>query len=150
MYNIVKNVILTGRYELSSILHKIDVLWLQGDIDDEQKVELEQLARDHADPSMSVDCLKAIEALGKNVKALEARVEALELGNEKPEPEPQPENPDEPNANAEYPAFEKDHAYHNGDKCTCGGKHYVCQLPEYVDTCWFSPEAYPDYWKEVA
>lgn len=37
MYEIVKNVIMSKRYELNDMLKKIDTLWVQGDITEEQK-----------------------------------------------------------------------------------------------------------------
>ena len=43
MYEIIKNVIQSGRYELSDMLKKIDVIWLQGDITDEQKAQIEDI-----------------------------------------------------------------------------------------------------------
>lgn len=40
MYQIIKDVLTSGRYELNDMLKKIDTIWLQGDIDDGQKAEL--------------------------------------------------------------------------------------------------------------
>ena len=82
MYEICKNVIMSGRYELSAMLRKLDTLWLQSQISDEQKTELEQLARDHADPAMSVDLIKRIEDH-------ETRLKVLEAGGAAPQPEGQ-------------------------------------------------------------
>ncbi len=50
MYEIIKAVIESGRYELSDMLTKIDTLWIQDDIADDQKTELVALARQHATP----------------------------------------------------------------------------------------------------
>ncbi len=47
MYEIIKAVIESGRYELSDMLTKIDTLWIQDDIADDQKTELVALARQH-------------------------------------------------------------------------------------------------------
>ena len=41
MYEIFKNVINSKRYNLDDMLKKIDTLWVQGDITEEQKKELE-------------------------------------------------------------------------------------------------------------
>lgn len=138
MYEIVKSVITSGRYVLSEMLKKIDTLWVQGDLRDDQHTELIQLARDHADPVMSVDLLRAIEALDK-------RVTALEQGGA-PTPEP---DPSEPHATEEFPAYDKNHGYVTGEKCTHQGKRYICNLPDHTSVCWFSPSAYPDYWQAV-
>ena len=35
MYDVIKDVINTQRYVLADMLHKIDTLWAQGDLDDE-------------------------------------------------------------------------------------------------------------------
>ena len=40
MYDVIKNVIESGRYELNDMLEKIDTIWIQGDITEEQKKEL--------------------------------------------------------------------------------------------------------------
>lgn len=37
MKTIIENVILSGRYELSDMLKKIDTLWIQGELADENK-----------------------------------------------------------------------------------------------------------------
>ena len=41
MYDIIKTVISSGRYELSDMLKKIDTIWLQGSLTGSQKSELE-------------------------------------------------------------------------------------------------------------
>lgn len=138
MYEIAKNVIMSQRFELGDMLSKLDALWLQGDLTDAQRTELVALAREKADPTLSIDLLAQIDALDK-------RVTALENGTAKPTPQP---DPAEPNATEEYPAFDKDKLYRTGDKCTQGGKHYICQLPEYTEYTTFGPLDYPSYWQE--
>ena len=73
MYDIIKTVINSGRYELSDMLTKIDTVWVQGDITDDQKTELTALAREKADPAGSyaplqeqIDTLAA-QNTGKNL-----------------------------------------------------------------------------------
>ena len=53
MYEIFKNVIESKRYSLDDMLKKIDTLWVQGDITEEQRKELVTLAQTNADPSQS-------------------------------------------------------------------------------------------------
>ena len=48
MYEIFKNVINSKRYNLDDMLKKIDTLWVQGDITEEQKKELVTLAQTNA------------------------------------------------------------------------------------------------------
>ena len=53
MYEIIQNVIQSGRYELSDMLKKIDTMWIQGEITEEEKTELVKLAQENADPTSS-------------------------------------------------------------------------------------------------
>ncbi len=48
MYEIIKNVILSKNYTLEDMLNKIDTLWLESKISDEEKTSLISLARDNA------------------------------------------------------------------------------------------------------
>ena len=50
MYDIIKNVITSGSYELTDILKKIDTIWLQGTLTEEQRTELIDLARHQCRP----------------------------------------------------------------------------------------------------
>lgn len=129
MYDIIKSVIVSGIYELSDILKKIDTIWVQGDISDEQRTELIDLAREKANVQNSVDLAKKIEELDK-------RVNALEQGT-----------PDEPTE--EYPEYVVGKWYYNGDKISYNGKNYVCIAPEGV-VCVWNPDEYPAYWEEIA
>lgn len=140
MYEIILSVINTGSFELTDILHKIDTLWLQGDIDDDQRDELIATAREKADPSSSYAPLQEqVDKLAADLTALTARVSALEGGETEPEDE--------------YPSYlqppgEHD-AYHNGDKVTYNGTRYICIAPDGVAYVW-NPDTYPAYWQEVA
>lgn len=156
MYEIVKAVILEGRYELSDLLKKIDTLWVQGSLTEEEKTELVQLAREEATPENSfagiqkqMDTLYANVAeiakqVGENtltIASIKAKLE--EQGTEIPDPEPEP-GEDYP----EYVAPTGAHdAYHNGDKVTYQGKKYHCIAPEDVAVVWL-PDVYPAYWEE--
>ena len=126
MYEIVKAVVMKGRYELTDMLRKVDILWVQGELTEQQKEELAALAREHADPAMTA-------TLRKRVEDLEGRVAALEQGG----------------AGEEFPAYAEGHVYRDGDRVSFEGKHYVCALPEGVEACVWSPVAYPGYWKAV-
>ena len=145
MFEIIQSVINTGSFELSDILIKIDTIWLQGSIDDDQREELIALAREKADPSASYAPLQQqVAKLADDLAALAARVSALESGAGD-EPEPAPED--------EYPAYVQPtgahDAYHNGDKVTYNGTRYICVAPEGAACVW-NPDTYPVYWQEVA
>jgi len=136
MYEVTKNVILSGSYELNDILAKIDTLWMQGSLTDSERGELITLARNQADPAHSFAPLQAqIDALAARVAALEGKVDPAD-----------PETPAE-----EYPEYKQPtgahDAYHAGDKVTYNGTHYICVAPEGVAVVW-SPDVYPTYWKK--
>lgn len=139
MYEIILSVVNSGNFELIDILHKIDTLWLQGDIDDDQRAELINAAREKADPSSSYAPLQEqVDKLADDLTALAARVTALEGGGT--------EHADE------YPAYVQPtgahDAYHNGDKVTYNGTKYICIAPDGVACVW-NPDTYPAYWQEV-
>lgn len=156
MYEIIKSVIEEGRYELSDLLKKIDTLWVQGSLTEEEKTELVQLAREKATPENSyagiqkqLDVLfqNAAEMAGQitaNTAAIQAIREKMEeQGTVVPDPEPMPEE--------EYPEYVQPtgahDAYHNGDKVTYQGKKYHCIAPDGVAVVW-APDVYPAYWEE--
>ncbi len=130
MFEIVKNVIESGRYELTALLGKIDTLWVQGDLRDEQRDELVELAQGGADVENSVDIIDKLAEL-------EARIVALE-------------NSETPGGETEdvYPDYVIGKWYYNGDKITYNGKRYVCAAPVGA-VCTWNPDEYPVYWTEV-
>lgn len=139
MFDVILSVINTGIFELSDILVKIDILWLKGDVDDDQRTELIDAAREKADPSASYAPLQEqVDKLADDLAALVARVTALEGGGEEPA--------------EEYPAYVQPtgahDAYHKGDKVTYNGTKYTCIAPEGVACVW-NPDAYPAYWQAV-
>lgn len=153
---ILENVINEGRYDLSDMIKKIETVWVQGDISEEDKNGLIELARKKANPEYSYDPLKeqieqALEkilALEKSFESLTKTVEALKesvkkLGSEVEIPDIDP---------IEYPEYIKPtgahDAYYNGDKVTFEEKHYKCIAPDGAPCVW-SPSEYPDYWEEV-
>ena len=131
MYEIIKNVILSGNFELTDILSKIDTLWVQGGLTNVQRLALIDMARGKADPRNSFAPLQAqIDALAERIAKLEGQ------------------KPSE-----DYPQFVQPtgshDAYRAGDTVTFNGKQYTCIAPEGVAVVW-SPEVYPSYWEELA
>lgn len=140
MYDVLKNVIESGRYELVDILKKIDTIWIQGDITDDEKTELVKLSQDKANPENSYAPLQEqIDEAFKQIKDLATRVTKLETGEE---PEPGEEYPEYKQPTGSHDAYYKD------DKVTFEGKKYVCIAPEGVSCVW-SPTEYPAYWRLV-
>ncbi len=129
MYEIIKNVIGSGRYELSDMLNKIDTIWIQGGITDEQRTELIDLAREQADASQSIDVLAKLEELDR-------RVTVLEKGDQGET------DPDE------YPVYVVGKWYYKDDKVTYNDERYICTAPDGV-VCTWSPDEYPEYWQKV-
>lgn len=158
MYEIIKSVINEGRYELSDILTKIDTIWIQGDITEEQKTELVLLAQEKAKPENSYAPLqKQVDTLFTNFAeiAKQVGINTLEIANTKakmkeggivvPDPEPEPEE--------EYPAWKQPtnatDAYYRDDKMTYrDGFRYICTAPVgYAVT--YGPDILPQMWKKV-
>lgn len=131
MYDIVKSVILSKNYELVDMLKKIDTVWVSGDLTDEQRTELIELARTNADVGNSVEIMQKLEDLDKRVTALENSG-----GGGGTEP------------SDEYPEYVVGKWYYKDDKVTFEGKKYTCIAPE-GQVCTWSPTEYPAYWQEV-
>ena len=123
MFEVIKNVIKEGRYNLTELLVKIDTLWVQGSLTDEQKATLVQEAQAGADFGNSIDVLAKIEELDARVRALEG-------------------------AGGEIAEYTPGTWYYSGDKVSFGGKKYVCIAPS-GQVCTWSPAEYPAYWQEM-
>ncbi len=128
MYDLIKNVINSGRYSLPDMLKKIDTIWVQGDITDDQRNELITLARENADVSQSMDVLKKLKEIDQRVTKLESAAE-------------EPAEPAE-----DSPAYVPGKWYYKGDRITYNSKRYTCIAPE-GQACTWSPEEYPAYWE---
>lgn len=154
MYDIIKNVIENKDYELVDMLYKINKMYIESVITEEQKDELDNLARTNANAENSyaplqeqidkafkeIDILKTtVEANAVGMSALKEAVEKLGGKLENPVEEPVEEYP-------EYvqPTGAHD-AYNIGDKITYNGKKYICQ----INGCVWTPDAYPQGWQEV-
>ena len=154
MFEIVKNVILSKSYKLEDMLNKINILWVEGSISDEEKTSLISLARENALAENSykplqeqidkafeeIDTLK--ETVNANAIGMSALKDAIEkLGQQVEIPETPTED--------EYPPFVKPNGahdcYNEGSKMTFNGKKYICL----INGCVWSPDEYPAGWKEV-
>ena len=127
MFEIIKNVISEKQFELSDILKKINTVWVQGDISDEEKTELAGMAQDNADISKSIDITAKLEELDRRVRVLEG-------GGSEP--------------SEEYPDYTAGKWYYGGDKVSFEGKNYVCTAPD-GQVCTWSPTEYPAYREEI-
>ncbi len=141
MFDIIADIINSGNFELADIIHKINILWLQSEITEDEKDSLTMSAQKKAKPENSYAPLEQqIEEAFKKINKLEERVGKLEAG-ELADPVLEPE---------EYPEYKQPSgahdAYNTGDKVTFKGKKYEC----IKDNCVWDPEIYPDGWKLVS
>lgn len=136
LYGTAKTVISNKNYELKDMLGKLETLWIQGNITEEQKLELIDMARNNAMAENSLDLFKKIKELNKHVEALERRVALLENGGESYEEE----------EIITYPEYEIGKWYYAGDKISFKGNNYVCIAPDGAECVW-SPNEYPPYWE---
>lgn len=144
MYQIIKNVILSKDYELRDILYKINKMWIEAQISEEEKTELDKLARTNAVAENSYASTNAqIENIYKEIDSIKSRLATLESTEEGSETEPtEPTEPDE------YPPYKQPtgahDCYNTGAKITFKGEKYTCL----IDGCVWSPEEYPAGWKK--
>lgn len=143
MYAVIKNVIESRNYELADMLTKIDTLWVQGSITEDERAELIALARQNAEVQQSIDILAKLEELDKRVRANE---EAIKMLAETEDTEGETEGDTEEVVT--YPEYEVGKWYYAGDMITFDGQNYVCIAPEGV-VCTWSPSEYPAYWEVI-
>lgn len=137
MFEIIRNVILSEDYELRDILYKINKMWIESAITEEEKTELDELARENAIAENSYASLQdQVNNIYDELAQIKSRLNVLE-GTEEPT-EPSEEWP-------EYvqPTGAHD-AYNTGAKITFKGEKYTCL----IDGCVWSPEEYPQGWKK--
>lgn len=137
------NVINNGDYSLRDILRKINERHINNDLTDEEKVELEEMARNNAKPQNDYAPIEErLEEVFKEIKALKDRVKALEGTETEP-------SEGEEEVVEEYPEYKQPlgshDAYKIGDKVTFNGKRYV----SLIDGNNWSPSVYPQGWEEV-
>ena len=136
MYTIIEAVINSKVYELNDILKKIDIIWLQGGISDEEKNSLIAKAQENASGEQSyLPLQEQIDKLFTIIDSISDRVTILEDG--------------EAAITEEYPEFVqpsgKHDAYNKGDKITYNNKKYECVKNNVM----WSPDVNPKCWKEV-
>ncbi len=138
MYDIIKNVIESKNYELVDMLYKINKMYIESEITEEQKEELDELARTNAKAENSYAPTQ------KQINKIYEKLDSIEAGLNKLEGVEEPTEPVD-----EYPEFVQPtgahDAYNVGDKITYNGKKYICQ----INGCVWAPDVYPQGWQEV-
>lgn len=150
MFEIIKSVIKNKNFELKDILYKINKMWIESAITEEQKTELDSLARENAVAENSYAPLQEqINNANTRMDELEARIVKLENSESSGETgeDTEPEEPIGPIE--EYPEFVQPtgahDCYNTGDKITYNGKKYICKM----NGCVWAPDVYPAGWEEV-
>ena len=99
MFEIIKSVIKNKNFELKDILYKINKMWIESAITEEQKTELDSLARENAVAENSYAPLQEqIENIYNELANINSRLDKLE-GQE------EPIEPEEPTETDEYPEY---------------------------------------------
>lgn len=109
MNDIIKNVIKSKRYDLGELLTKIDTLWVQGSITEEQRLQLISDAQNNAMVENSIDVLKSLYDLNRRVTEVEKQL--AELKKEENSDTPTEEETETPT----YPPYVVGKWYENGD-----------------------------------
>lgn len=154
MFEIVKNVILSKSYKLEDMLNKINILWVEGSISDEEKTSLISLARENALAENSYKPVQEqIDKAFKMIDELKETVEAnaigqSELKNAVEKLGGKVESTQTP-AKEKYPEYVKPSgahdAYNEGDGMTYNGTKYESLINNNV----WTPDEYPQGWQEV-
>lgn len=89
MYSIIKNIIQNGNFRVNDLTTKIDTLWAESKLTDEERDELVQMMTDHLNPATEApELAERVNQLEDRVDALEAAVKELQGGEvEEPDPE---------------------------------------------------------------
>ena len=145
MFEIIKSVIKNKNFELKDILYKINKMWIESAITEEQKTELDSLARENVAAENSYAPLqKQIDNANARIDKLEARIEDLE--NKETGEVTEPEEPIETDEYPEYKQPTGAHdCYNTGMKMTFNGEKYICK----IDGCVWDPITYPAAWEKV-
>lgn len=142
MFEIVKNVILSKNYKLEDMLLKINILWAEGSISDDERLSLISFSRENAVAENSYKPLQ--EQLNNLYKAFDNFKEEVNARLNTLEGKEDVEEPVE-----EYPPFIKPEgahdAYQKGAGITFNGEKYESLIDNNV----WSPDEYPQGWKEV-
>lgn len=154
MYTILKSIIMSQKEPNDALYHKINVAWANGDITDEEKIELEQLVFQYQNPQVQAPDLAKLynrlsekcNAMSEEIEILKARVEKLQSGETEPgKPQGKP---------VKIPKWEPwdgiTQKYNYGDVVKHKGKYYQDVLQGMLNT-WEPGSAGVDerYWKEI-
>lgn len=132
MFNVFKNVIENRNFELKGIIKKIDTLWAQSSITDDERAELISLAQSKANIQQSIDVTQKLEELDKRMKVVEEMLANNDNNSDDTE--------------VVYADYEVGKWYYNGNIVKFEDVLYKCVAPDGV-VCVWSPTEYPAYWE---
>lgn len=147
MYEIIKNIIENGIFKVNDLTNKIDTLWAESKLSDDERNQLVQMMTDHLNPDSEAPELKELYGrLEARVSTLEAEVQALK-GEEPGSGEGEP-------GTVTVPAWEAwdgiSNKYQYGAVVTHNGKYFLDVLQGMQNT--WEPESVgvdERYWKEI-
>ena len=155
MYSILKSIIMSQKEPNDALYHKIAVAWANGDITDEEKIDLEQLVFQYQNPQVQAPDLADLynrlpekcNTMAEEIKIPKASVEKLQSGGTDPD---DPEEPQE----VKIPKWEAwdgiSDKYQTGAVVKHKGKYYQDVL-EGMQNTWEPGTTGVDerYWKEI-
>lgn len=133
MREIIKEVISSGVYNLSDLLRKINTLWLQASLTDQERDELIQLAQENANPEYGNKPIQdQLNTILERVASLENSISALRTAIESIGGEVQ-----EPGETEEWPEWYPwdgvgKSPWQKFSKCTHNGKRWVSQVNDNI------------------
>ena len=141
MFNIIQSVINSKDFKLEDILYKINKMYIEDRISEEEKSELDNLARSKAKAENSyASADERLDDIYSKIYEILERIDNLENKDTAEDPTESVE---------EYAEFKQPtgahDSYTNGDKITYNGKKYICIM----GNCVWSPDIYPAGWEEV-
>lgn len=141
MYSILKNVIISGDFNLDTMLTKIQTMWAQSRINEEEMEELTGLARGNAKASNDLDFKDLVLQHDQMIRDLFLAVADLKAGTGD---NSVVDGVDE----KDVPEFVVGKTYYADDIVKFNNKLYVCIAPAGA-VCVWSPADYPIYWEEL-
>lgn len=153
MYSILKSIIMSQKEPNDTLYHKINVAWANGDITDEEKIELEQLVFQYQNPQVQApDLAKLYSLLSEKCNAMSDEIEALKASVEKLQSGTEPDAPqgDQVKIQKWEPWDGISTDYQTGAVVKHKGKYYQDVL-EGMQNTWEPGVAGVDerYWKEI-
>lgn len=153
MYSILKSIIMSQKEPNDTLYHKINVAWANGDITDEEKIELEQLVFQYQNPQVQAPDLAGLyNRLSEKCNAMSDEIEALKASIEKLQSGAEPDAPQEDQVKIQKwePWDGINNQYQYGAVVTHNCKYFIDVLQGMQNT-WEPGVTGVDerYWKEI-